>query len=90
MSAHKSLRDRAEETTLIIQESLGFSPETHSKEVADVVEKAIIDALLEERDRCATVAFEKCCDEDMDKAHKVAEEVRRLRTALVTNLSSMR
>lgn len=88
-SAHKSLRQRADETTKRIQGILGVSPETSSKEVADAVEKAIIEALLEERERCARIAFE-CCEEDQDKAHKVADEVRRIRTALVTNLSAMR
>lgn len=88
-SAHKSLKERADETTNAIQEILGVSNETHSKEVSSAVEKAIIAALLEERERCAKVAFE-CCAEDQDKAHKVADEVRRIRNALVTNLSSMR
>ncbi len=88
--AHKSLRERADEVTQKVQEILGVSADSHPKEVADAVEKAIIAALLEERERCATVAYEQCCEEDMDKAHKVADEVRRLRTALVANLTSMR
>ncbi|MDH5489407.1 MAG: hypothetical protein OEX17_05690 [Rhodospirillaceae bacterium] len=88
-SAHKSLRERACEATKRINGILGVSDESHNKEVAKAVEKAIIDALLEERERCATVAFE-CLPEDQDRAHKVAEEVRRIRDALVTNLTSMR
>lgn len=88
-SAHKSLRDRACEVTKRINVILGVSDESHNKDVAKAVEKAIVDALLEERERCATVAFE-CCAEDQDRAHKVADEVRRIRNALVTNLSSMR
>ncbi|MDH3335051.1 MAG: hypothetical protein OEL50_00275 [Rhodospirillaceae bacterium] len=88
-SAHKSLRERACEATKRINTILGIVDESHDKEVAQAVEKAIIDALLEERERCATVAFE-CCAEDKDKAHKVADEVRRIRNALVTNLTSMR
>lgn len=85
----KSLRERAEETTKKVQDALGLSDENHSKEIADAVEQAIINALLEERKRCADVAF-KCCIEDQDKAHQVAEEIKRVNTALVTNLSSMR
>ena len=85
----KSLRDRADEATRKVQKILGVSPEEHPKEVADAIEKTIIKALLEERHRCADVAF-KCCEEDMDKAHKIADEIRRINTALVANLSSMR
>ena len=84
----KSLRERAEETTAVVQEILGVSSDGISKEVAIAIEQAI-KALLEERNRCADVAF-NCCDEDKDKAHKVAEEVRRINTALMANLGSMR
>ena len=86
----KSLRDRADETARRIQGIFGSPPDAYPKEIADAVEQAIIDALLEERERCAGVAFDHVCQEDRDKAHKVAEEVRRIRSALVTNLSSMR
>jgi len=86
----KSLRDRAEEATRKVQEILGVTPEEHPKEIADAIEQTIINALLEERDRCATVAFDECCEEDRDRAHKVAEEIRRVKTALMANLSSLR
>ena len=86
---NKSLRERAEATTRKVQEILGVTPEQHSGEIADAIERTIINALLEERERCATVAFE-CCEADQDRAHKVAEEIRRVRTALIANLSSMR
>ncbi len=86
----KSLRDRAEAATLKVQEILGVTVDQHPKEIADAIEQTIINALLEERERCATVAFDECCEEDRDRAHKVADEVRRIRTALVANLSSMR
>ncbi|MDA1089203.1 MAG: hypothetical protein O3A85_02665 [Proteobacteria bacterium] len=85
----KSLRDRAEATTKEVQDILGISADTHPKEIADAVEQAIIKALLEERQRCADVAF-KCCEEDRDKAHKVSEEINRINTALVANLSALR
>ena len=85
----KSLRERAEETTAVVQEILGVSPDGASKEIADAIEQAIIKALLEERHRCADVAF-TCCEEDKDKAHKIAEEIRRVNTALMANLGSMR
>jgi len=85
----KSLRERAELATQEVHSILGVSLEGHSKEVADAIEQTIIKALLEERHRCADVAFQ-CCEEDQDKAHKVADEIRRINTALVANLSSMR
>ena len=84
-----SLRERAEAVTKEVQDILGVSADTHPKEIADAVERTIINALLEERQRCAAVAF-KCCSEDLDKAHKIAEEINRINTALVANLSSMR
>ncbi|MAF95282.1 MAG: hypothetical protein CMM60_05965 [Rhodospirillaceae bacterium] len=84
-----SLRERAEAVTKEVQDILGVSADTHPKEIADAVERTIINALLEERQRCAAVAF-KCCSEDLDKAHKIAEEINRINTALVANLSAMR
>lgn len=85
-----SMRDRAEATKNKIQELLDISCSGHDEEVIKAIEATIIEALLEERERCAIVAFKHCCDEDRDKAHKVAEDIKRVRTALVTNLSSMR
>ncbi|MBL4693153.1 MAG: hypothetical protein JKY92_07480 [Magnetovibrio sp.] len=86
----KSLRDRAEETKSKIQELLDISCSGHDEEVIKAIEQTIIDALLSERERCAVVAFKHCCEEDRDMAHKVAEDIKRVRTALVTNLESMR
>ncbi|MBT3238256.1 MAG: hypothetical protein HOL37_10685 [Rhodospirillaceae bacterium] len=85
----KSLRERAELATKEVQDILGVSADTHPKEIADALEQAIITALLEERKRCADVAF-NCCIEDQDKAHQVADEIKRVNTALVANLSSLR
>jgi len=86
----KSLRDRADETTRKVQEILGVTSDEHPKEISDAIEQTIINALLEERERCATVAYDECCDEDIDRADKVANEIRRIRTALIANLSSLR
>ena len=84
-----SLRERAEAATKEVQELLGVSADTHPKEIADAVERTIIKALLEERRRCAEVAS-KCFKDDRQKADKVAEEINRINTALVANLSAMR
>ena len=85
----KSLRERAEKATQEVQKILGLSEEDHPKEISDSIEKTIIHALLEERHRCADVAFE-FLNEDQIKAKHVAEEIRRVNTVLVSNLSSMR
>jgi len=84
----KSLRDRAETATREVQEILGGDT-AHPKEIANAIERAITMALLEERKRCADVASQ-CYGEDKDKAHKVAEEVNRVNTALIANLSALR
>ena len=89
-SSHKSLRERAQEASIKVQGILNTNDVEHEMEVVKAIEQAIIDALLQERERCATVAFDQVCVEDRDKAHKVAEEIRRIRTALAVNLGSMR
>ncbi len=86
----KSLRERAERTAHKIQEILNLSHAAHEQEIATAIEAAIIEALLQERERCAVVAYDHVCEEDRDQAHKVAEEIRRVRNALAANLSSLR
>lgn len=85
----KNLRERAEETAKEIQSILGMSADDHPKEVADAVESAIIRALIAERDRCAEVA-RLCYEHDERKAQKVADEIAKVRSVIVANLSAMR
>ncbi|HER27185.1 MAG TPA: hypothetical protein ENI69_08755 [Rhodospirillales bacterium] len=85
----QTLRERAEKTASEVQDILGVNPNERPKEVTDAIEMAIIRALVKERQRCADVAF-KCCPEDKDKAYKIAREVGRVKSVLITNLSSMR
>ena len=85
----RSLRVRAEIATKEVQDILGVSADTHPKEIADALERTIINALLEERRRCAEVAF-RCCENDGKKGQSIADEINRINTALVANLSSMR
>ena len=85
----ESLKDRANAATKEVQDILGVSADTHPKEIADALERAIINALLEERKRCADVAI-KCCGEDQKRGQTIAEEINRINTALIANLSSMR
>jgi len=85
----ESLRVRAELATKEVQKILGVSADTHPKEIADALERTITNALLEERRRCADVAS-TYYGEDQDKAHKIAEEINRINTALIANLSALR
>ena len=85
----KNLRERAEETASEIQTILGISADDHPKEVADAVESSIIRALIAERDRCADVA-RKCYEHDARKAKEVADEIAKVRSVIVANLSAMR
>ncbi len=85
----KNLRERAEETATEVQNILGRSNDDHPKEVADAIEHAIIRALVQERERCADVAA-VCCADDGDRAKRVADEIRRVKSVLITNLSAMR
>ncbi len=85
----KSLRERADAATKEVQDILGVSADTHPKEIADALERTIINALLEERQRCADVAL-KCCGGDKKRGNEIAEEINRVNTALIANLSSMR
>ncbi len=85
----KSLRERAEQTAQELNTILGISENTHSKEVVDAIENAIIKALIDERKRCADVAL-NCCADDAQKAKEISEEINRVRSVLITNLSAMR
>ncbi len=85
----KSLRARAEAATKEVQEILGLTADSHPKEIADALERTITNALLEERQRCADVAS-KCCKDDREKAKSIAEEINRVNTALIANLSALR
>ena len=84
-----SLRGRAEAATKEVREILGGTADSHPKEIAEAIERAITNALLEERRRCADVAS-KCCEGDPKQGDRIAEEINRINTALIANLSSMR
>lgn len=59
-----------------------------SSEISKIVEKALIEAVLDVRTRCVDTVKGCCADEDM--ARKIAREIEQKETALVANLSSMR
>ncbi len=88
--AEMTLRERAESAAAVVFTTLAASPtEDQTKNVTELIEQAVIDALLAEASRCADVARE-CCSADQDMAHKVAREITLSNVALIANLSSLR
>ncbi len=85
-----TLRSRAEEVTNAVVELLGESaaPEK-SQAIVKIVEKALIESYRDCTERNTRVAA-NCCAEDKDRAHKIAEEMRRANAALIANLSALR
>lgn len=59
------------------------------KAVLKIIESVIIDTVNELCER-SSKEINKCCSADLDKAHKLNEELRLAREAVITNLSSMR
>jgi hypothetical protein len=77
------LRERAESIANSVFAALQASPsDDQAKKATDVIERGIIDVVLEERQRCAKVAIAHGTP-DADMAHKIAEEIRRVDKALV-------
>ncbi len=85
-----SIRPRAEKAAQAIIGLLGTDASTEqTAAVVKTVEAAMIDAYRDCTERNAKAAL-SVCEEDLDKAHKIAEEIRRANIALIANLSSMR
>ena len=85
-----NFRNRAEHAASVVGELFETSPDSaQAKAIADAIEKEIIEAVLEESERCVKVAH-TCCSPDLDKAHKIAEGIKRTHTALAANLSALR
>jgi hypothetical protein len=78
------LRERADRIAKSIFSVLQTSPNAdRAKEATDVIEKAIIDVVLEERQRCASVAVAHGTP-DADRASKIAEAIRRAEDAEIS------
>ncbi len=85
-----NFRNRAEHAAGVVGGLLETSPNAdQAKAIADAIEQEIIEAVLSESARCVEVAH-TCCSPDLDKAHKIAEGIKRTHTALIANLSSLR
>ncbi len=78
------LRERAESVAKSVFGALQVSPnDDRAKAATDVIEKTIINTVLEERQRCANVAIAHGTP-DADRANKIAEEIRRAEDAEIT------
>ncbi len=85
-----TIRAVSEEAARAVLSALELSPsEAQTKKVVAVIEKAMVEALVEANQRC-TQAAQRCCSADQDMAHKVAAEIERSHKALIANLSGMR
>lgn len=86
MDFRERARSAAKNVSGIIQSAPADELE---QQVAAVIERAMIDAVLEDGERCVKAAV-NCCSADKDLAHKITDEIRRSNTALIANLSSLR
>jgi len=85
-----TISDLAAKAVEEIAKALDVQPsDAQAKSVDDIVQQAIINAVLEERGRCATVAT-NVCTTDQDLARKIQAEIRADEAALIANLSALR
>ncbi len=86
----QQLRDIAEDATNGINSVLNtpLSDEQHGQ-VAKIVERAVIKALLEGQHRAVDAALQ-CPEAEQDQAHKIATAIRLKNDALIVNLSHLR
>ncbi len=79
-----TFRERAERVAKSVFGALQASPNhDQAKAATDVIEKAIINIVLEERQRCANVAIAHGTP-DADRANKIAEAIRRAEDAEIS------
>jgi hypothetical protein len=84
------LRDHADQAAKDVFGKLGMSPsDEQAQEVGDIIEKAVIEAVVETRNRCANAAMQRS-EAEKDLAHKIAQEIRQSSEVLIANLSSLR
>lgn len=84
------LREIAEEATKGIDALLvSHLTEEQSLKVEEIIEQAVIKALLEGQHRAVDAAI-GCADADQDQAHKIAAAIRQKNDALIVNLTSLR
>ena len=81
-------RERADRVAKAIFTALQTSPDDdRAKATIDVIEKAIIEVVLEERQRCAGVAIAHGTP-DADRASKIADAIRNAEDAKIAGRAS--
>ena len=86
----KPLQAIAENTITEINEIVGSSlSDAQKKQVANIIDTAVIQALLEGQHRAVDAAL-NCPEADEDLTHKIAKEIRLKNDALIVNLTSLR
>jgi hypothetical protein len=84
------LKDRAEITARAVCDVLHAEPSDNVRsQVTEIIEDAMLNAVLDDGEQCTKLIMDHC-GANRDLAHKIAEDIRRAQTALITNLSSMR
>ncbi|MEE8350815.1 MAG: hypothetical protein V3R37_01280 [Rhodospirillales bacterium] len=85
-----TFNDMAAKAVEEVTKALDIQPsDEQTKSVHDILHQIIVNAVLEERSRCATVVT-NVCSADQDLAHKMQAQIRADEAALIANLSSLR
>ncbi|MAG97908.1 MAG: hypothetical protein QF797_02595 [Alphaproteobacteria bacterium] len=83
-----NLHERAQQAAQEMAESLAVTPgEEQTRLCVEIVERALIRAVLKERDRCISVTASHARTET---TNKISDDIRAKEIALITNLSAMR
>lgn len=73
-----------------LEQSLSLSLSgQQKKDIQKIIEKAMIESVHQFCNTSSKV-ISKCCSADQDMAHKLNDEIKRARQALIANLSSLR
>ncbi len=84
------LRQQAEKTVTAILTTMELDANhSHKSQLVRIVENALIEAALDERQRCVH-AINQCCSEDSDTAHKISRKIQQRQLSVIANLEGMR
>ncbi len=85
-----NLKDHAKDAAQAVTDRLRLTlTEEQTEEVARLIEKTIIHAVVDEHKKCATVAKE-CCSGDPALASEIDRKIDSKTQVLIANLSAMR
>ena len=84
-----SFAQSAKKTADQLLAKMGAEPDEKQKaEMAKVIEEALIQAAIEEQQRCVH-SVNLCCSADQDMAHKIATRIREHETSVIANLKGL-